>query len=260
MNKSSISVCLALLKRDLRVFRKEWFGKFIDSIFLMATNIIIFAYFMPLMGLKQDYGVFFLIGSIAAYGFFDVISKITTLIADIKGDRLISYNLTLPMSTTMSFIYIASYWALNSAILTAMLFPIGKVILFNQWDFSIISYPKLLIFYPTIHLFYAFFALWLTATIKQISQVSRVWLRVVNPIFMFGGFFYSWQTAFTLSPTVGYLLLINPMVYILEGMRAVCLGQDGFLPFQYSFLALWGFIIFFGVDAIRRLRKILDCI
>lgn len=256
----SYIVFLSLLKKDLFLFKKEWFRKFIDAFFLIATNIVIFSYFMPKMGMENSYGPFLLIGAIASFGFFDIVGKVTHLIEDINGDRLISYTLTLPLASSSVFIYIATYWALNSALITLMLFPIGKIILFNRFNLAAISYSQLAIIYPTIQLFFGFFSLWLVAVIKQLSAVSRIWIRVINPIFMFGAYFYSWESSFLLSPIVAYISLANPLLYVMEGMRAACLGQQGFLPFNYSILALWVFIIACGIDAIRRLKKRLDCV
>lgn len=260
MFKGTLGVFLSLLRRDLLIFRREVFNKFIDTFFLLATNIVIFAYFMPKMGVGKDYGSFLLIGAIASYGFFDVVGRVTNMIGDISGDRQISYTLILPLSSNAVFCYIATYWALNSALLTLMLFPIGKLILLDKFDLSLISWPRLFLIYITIHLFFGFFSLWLVAVIKQLAAISRIWLRVINPIFMFGGYFYTWNSVYQVSPVIGYISLINPMVYVMEGMRAAALGQQGFLPFWASFSALWFFIIVCGLDAIRKLKKRLDCV
>lgn len=260
MFSDSCKIFFSLLRRDLYIFRKQFFGKFLDAIFLVCTNIVIFAYFVPEMGMSTSYGPFLLIGAIASYGFFDIIGKVTNMISDINGERMISYNLTLPLKSKAIFIYIAIYWALNSALVSLMLFPIGKIILFTRFDLSKISFPSLLLIYPTVQLFFGFFSLWLVAIIKQLSAVSRVWIRVINPIFMFGSFFYSWKASYELSPIVAYLSLANPMVYVMEGMRAACLGQAEYLPLSACIFALWLFIFICGIDSIRRLSRRLDCV
>jgi len=260
MFQGSFKVFLSLLRRDFVIFRKEFFRKVIDAFFLAATNIAIFSYFMPEMGLSENYGPFILVGAVASYGFFGIIGRITNLVSDINGERLISYTLTLPLSTNAVLVYIATYWAIDSFLLALILFPLGKLILLNRFDMGLISWSKLLLIYPTIHLFFGFFSLWLVAMIKQISLVSRIWIRVINPIFMFGAFFYSWQASYQLSPVIAYISLVNPMLYVMEGMRAACLGQQGFLPLPLSICVLWGFIFICAFDAIRRLKKRLDCV
>jgi len=260
MWNDSYKVFFSLLKRDLYIFRKQVFGKFIDAIFLVCTNIVIFSYFMPEMGMSTQYGPFLLVGAIGSFGFFNSIGKVTGMISDISGERMISYTMTLPLTSRAVLVYIATYWAINSALVSLMLFPIGKIILFTRFDLSKISFSSLLIIYPTVQLFFGFFSLWLVAVIKQLSAVSRIWIRVINPIFMFGSFFYTWQASYKLSPIIAYLSLANPMVYVMEGMRNACLGSEGYLPLSLCVSALWVFIIFCGMDAIRRLSKRLDCV
>ena len=36
-------------------------------------------------------------------------------------------------------------------------------------------------------------------------------------MWMFGGYVYSWQSAYALNHAVGYISLINPMIYVMEG-------------------------------------------
>jgi len=77
---------------------------------------------------------------------------------------------------------------------------------------------------------------------------------------MFGGYMYSWYAVYHVSPLIGYAHLINPVLYVMEGMRAAVLGQEGYLPFWFSFTALFAFTVVIAWDALRRLRKRLDCV
>ena len=79
-------------------------------------------------------------------------------------------------------------------------------------------------------------------------------------MYMFGGYLYSWHAVYALSAIGGYLSLVNPLIYTMEGMRAAILGQEGYLPFWFSFVALMLFTIAFAWNAISRLKKRLDCI
>ncbi|MBM3184388.1 MAG: hypothetical protein FJZ64_03690 [Chlamydiae bacterium] len=83
---------------------------------------------------------------------------------------------------------------------------------------------------------------------------------MINPIFMFGAYFYTWVSLEKLSPTFAWITLINPIVYVLEGMRSAALGQEGHLPFWVCFFSLWGFIFVFASHAIYKLKRRLDCV
>jgi ABC-2 type transport system permease protein len=92
------------------------------------------------------------------------------------------------------------------------------------------------------------------------KYISWIWSRVVNPLFMLGGFFYSWGSIYKVSHIFGYVNLLNPLLYAMEGMRAASLGQVGFLPFYVCVLAILGFIALFSMHAVCLLKKRLDCV
>lgn len=259
-HKTSFFVFLQLLKRDLRGFSREYPTKLFDTAFLFFTNMIVFAYLMPKQGLDENYGVFLMIGAIASFGLIEIVGRVSVLLSDIDGERAISQTLIMPVSASAVFCYIATYWALSSMLLSVLLFPLGKLLLWNRFDLSSISFIRLIPIYLTANLFYGFFALWLTSILKGMEGLNTLWMRVINPLWMFGAYFYSWYASFALSPVIGYISLINPMVYIMEGMRAATLGQEGYLPYGTCLVILWGFIIICGMDATRRLKKRLDCV
>lgn len=249
-----------LIRRDLRVFRGEFWGKFIDTAILLFTTVVVFSYFLPSYGLKSDYGPFLLIGVIAGFGFFEVIGKVSVFIADMEGDRTILYTLTLPIPSWLVFAYFGISWGLHSSLIALLLFPLGKLLLWSQFDLGNISVLKLLLIFLMSNLFFGFFALWLASVLKKMGSMSHLFVRVVNPMYSFGGWLFSWASVYKLSPMIAYVLLINPLFYSMEGMRAASLGQEGYLPFWLSMGGLTAFTLAFAWDAIRRLQKRLDCV
>jgi len=250
----------ALLRRDFRLFKEDFWGKFIDTSLLLFTTVVVFGYFLPSYGLKSDYGPFLLIGVIAGFGFFDVIGKVSLMIADMEGDRTILYTLTLPIPSWLVFVYIATSWAIFSSIMSLLMFPVGKLLLFSQFDLAKINFLQLPFIFFTSNLFFGFFALWLAAVLKKMSNLSHLFVRVINPMYSFGGWMYSWMTIDGISPLLGVAHFINPLVFVMEGMRAATLGQEGYLPFWVCFFALSAFTALLAWDAIRRLQNRLDCV
>ena len=255
-----LSTAAQLIRRDLTVFKGEFWGKFIDAGILLFTTVSVFAYILPSYGLPADYGSFVLIGAIGRYGFFEVIGKVSMMIADIEGDRTILYTLSLPIPSWLVFVYIAVSWAIVWSIIALLMFPVGKLILFTQFDLGKISWFKLPLIFIASHLFLGFFALWLCSMMKNISSLGHLLTRVINPMNIFGAWLYSWQTAYDLSPAVGIAHLINPFLYVMEGMRAAALGQEGYIPFWHSFWVLSAFTAVLGWIAVRRLQKRMDCV
>lgn len=260
MNTAPLYVLLQLFKKDLLIFKREFGSKFFNTCCVFFTNIIVFSYFMGDIGLKDDYGPFLVVGAILSFGFYEIMSKLGSLISDIEGEKTILYTLTLPLPSWALFIYMGLFWGTASALLSILLFPLGKILLFNRFDLTVISYTKLLLIFITGHIFFGFFALWLASLIRGTGKMSSVLMRVINPLYMFGGYFYAWKSTYQLSPTIGYLNLINPMIYVMEGMRGAALGQKGYLPFWLCLGILWLFIVFCASHATYRLRRRLDCV
>jgi len=114
--------------------------------------------------------------------------------------------------------------------------------------------------YISGNLFYGFFSLWLTSMLKNMGGLGYLWVRIINPILMFGAFFYSWKAVYDVAPAFAYVDLINPMVYIMEGMRSAALGAEGYLPVWLCVPVVWVFTFLFGWHATHRLQQRLDCV
>src|SRR3990167_5698595 len=260
MNKKALQVFFQLLKRDLLIFKRDYWNKFLDTLIVFAVNVIVFGYFMQGEGLSKSFGPFLLIAAVGSFGLIEIVGKIGLFLSDMEGDRSISQLLIMPIHSKFVFLYMGIFWAISSMLLAVLLFPMGKLLLWSNFDLSIISYSRLILIFFLSNLFFGSFALWLSSVIPGISGLNTLWLRYIVPLWMFGTYFFSWETAYTLHPIIGSLLLINPIVYVIEGMRAAALGQAGFLPFLISFLALCGFTLACAMHGIKRLVKRLDCV
>ncbi len=108
----------------------------------------------------------------------------------------------------------------------------------------------------TAHLLPYFYLIFLTV-LPNLRDVTRLYFRFINPLFLLGCYFTPWITYYKISPAIGYLLLLDPLSYVMEIMRASIIGQTGYLPFWLSLAALWVFIIACTTHATRRQ---LDCI
>lgn len=249
-----------LVRKELTLFVHAYPGKFVDNLIIVMTFVVVFGFFMPQFGLQSGYSAFITMGMIASTGFWDIIQRVSDLIGDITGDRKISYLLTLPLPASMVFSSIAVGWALCSALLSISFLPVAKLVLGSAWPLRDINFLGLVLMFPTINLFFGFFALWLSALIKSSQGISMIWIRVVTPLYTFGGFWYPWKTMYDISPILGIVNLANPLVHVMDGIRAVTLGQQGFLSWPVSLLVLWAFTAFCGWDATRRLKRTLDCV
>jgi len=255
---SRIKCCLEIIKKELFLFFKSFKDSIIDISIILATNMIVFSYLMH-VDMGKNFSSFIFVGAIASFGLFESVGR-AMFLAQEATDRKITRLLILPVPSSYVFTSIAISWAVCSAILVLCIFPLGKLLLWNSVDFSNLALLKFVVIFITANVFYGFFSLWIASLITNLRNSSWLWARVINPLFMFCGYYYSWRSAYEFSHLVGYFHFLNPLLYVLEGTKAAFLGQRDFLPFWICLLSLWIFIGIFRYDAIRRFKKRLDCV
>ena len=246
-----------LVKKELDFFFRKFPSRLLDISAMLATWIIVFGYFMVNSGLSNSYSSFILVASIATFGLSETLWRATRLSQEITDGKIASY-LILPIRSLFVFVAIALSWSICTAILSIMLFPLGKLILWEKFDLSEMSTYKFILIFLSSSLFYGFFALWIASLVKNLRSSTWLWARVVNPLYMFCGFFYTWEAAYAIAPWIGCLHLFNPLIYVTEGMKASVFGQRGFLPYWMCLGAIWFFLVFFAFDALRRLKNRID--
>ncbi|MEX0939855.1 MAG: ABC transporter permease [Candidatus Babeliales bacterium] len=247
-----------LLLTDLKIFKRTIQDKIIDLLIWIVTVVLVTAYLMPAFGLEQSYSSFMIASLTASAGLFEMYTGVTNLITDFEGNNITSFYLILPIPTWLVFIRNILFYAFNNAVLGILVLPISKLLLWHQFDLSQFSLVKFLIIFSLTNIFYATFTIWITSRISSIEQIGSVWMRFVYPLWYLGGFQYSWQVLYNFNYFLGYLSLINPMIYIMEGTRATILGQEGSLPFWLCAFFLGLASIIFGWHGIIKMKRKLD--
>ena len=247
-----------LLWRDIIILKKNIWGKLLDA-FIWSTNyIIINTYIMPFFGVSPEYGSFIWVGTLVTMAFFESIYCANDIVTDLNGDKTVEHALTLPIPSWLIFIKMGLSIALNCMALSIFVVPLGKLILMDRLDLSNFSGIKFILIFITINLFFGFFAVWIGSWARDGLRFSYVYRRVVNPLWLFGGYQFTWMVLHQAFPRVATIVLFNPLVYAFEGMRVAILGQLGYINFWISFSVLWVFIIIFALWSSLWMKKRLD--
>jgi ABC-2 type transport system permease protein len=256
--KRTLTISSLLLWRDLRVLKKSWHNFVIDALIWTLSNVIITGYLLPLMGLDTSYGSFMLVGSAISMCLFYSVNKGHELVVDFEGKKSICYDMTLPMPSWVVFLVLACSIALQAALINILSFPLGKLMLGARFDISNWNPFTWCVMFITVNLFFGFFGLWIASWVKRSSSYPHVWMRFVLPLWSFGGYQYAWTTLATSYKSLGIVNLLNPMLYAFEGLRAVVLGQTGFLNVWLCIGMLWLFIIAAALHILWILKRRLD--
>lgn len=260
-NISYLQTLKQLLIRSFLVYKSQFKDKIINGIIWSSITIIVFAYIMPSIGLK-DFGSFMLFTTAISWGFFTTINNIVAFVSDItnEGSNL-QYELTLPIPQWLIFFKYALENTYQAFIISMLIVPFGKLLLWDEFSLAHFSIFKFYLILIISCFFFGNFSVLMSSITKDIyTGIENIWLRIIFPMWFLGGFQFSWKTLYGISPTVAYINLLNPLTYALEGGRAAALDPELSLPYWSCVSALIIASCLFGYIGITKLKKRLDCL
>ena len=182
-----------------------------------------------------------------------------TVLLDFEGDRFINYQLTL-INPKLLIIEKIVFTSMFSFIFCSPFFFVAKLILKNSFDTKNLVTWKLFTIIYLGCLTCAAYAFLSICVLKNTHSMGTWWRRVNNPMLMLGGSWVPWATIYKFSNLLGYLVLLNPILYITEGARSSILGEHNFIDFNFCVIALIFFSIIFTLASLHFFKKRTDCI
>ena len=260
MSYKQLQTFFAILYRDARVFQQHIISRFIDACIWAGIVLYVSQYIMPKFGIAQNFGLFIMVGNVVAWGMFEVATNISILLADIKNNQSTSYYLSLPVPHSWTFFRIGLMDAYKSFISTLPMIPLGKLILDDHFILSNIAIGKFITYYILSHVFFGFFGLFIASLTTNLHYITTIKLRVIFPMWFIGGYQFSWYMLYQTNPWVAYANLLNPTIYIMEGMRSTILDDPTLLPFSTCILVTIIATLLCMTLGIHFFKKRLDCI
>jgi ABC-2 type transport system permease protein len=251
-------IFIKLFKTRLLIAYHQLFDKIINIYIWSFCTLIVSGYVMQAFGLISGYGAIQLAGVLGTVGFFEIYGNTANTLMDFEGDRSIEYYLTLPTTPSVIIFSMASVYSFIGICLTILTIPLGKLLLWNTFSLSQISWLKFAIIIIVSNLFFGMSTLAIAAHTGSMNRISNVWMRFLFPLWFFGGFQFSWQALYNVLPWVAYCDLANPILYVMEGVRASVLGQEGYLPWWICVVMLCVFTGLSSIYAYRKMKKLLD--
>ncbi len=247
-----------LLKTELILIRKSFWDKLINATIWSSTVILISAYILPSFGLSEEFCVIQALSVIISIAGFELYASISKFFADLEGDRHIGYLLTLPLPSWLLLINMVCIFIVNGMLLGCFTFVVAKLLLWNSFNLAIINIPKSILAFLMSNVFFGFFGLFMISLIRTLLSLENVFMRVMYPLWILGGFQFTWKALYGVNPLFAFINLLNPYIYGNEGFRGAMLGQVDYLPFWICIGMLAGMTTICGVVSIVRLKKKLD--
>lgn len=243
---------------DLLIFKHTFIDTLIDKAIWASITTIVISYIMPHFGLSAGYGLFQFGSILATIGLFELFATTFRFVADLEGDQLIGYTLTLPIPSYLAVVSKVIGYSISFFIIALCMLPIGKLCLWNQLSLWNISYFKLILILLLQNIFYAWAIIWISTIVKHTYRIGMVWSRFIFPLWFLGGFQFSWKVLYGINPIIALIDLLNPIIYITESTRTALIGQEGFINFWICFGVLTLFTALVTWHALHRLKQHLD--
>lgn len=244
---------VGLLERDWRVMRREFFIVLARSAMQPLLFVVVFGYLLPAMGTIDGdaYAPILLPGILAMSTVLSGMQAVTLPIAiDLGFVREIDDRLLCPIRVEWIGVEKILFGAFQATISAILVIPLALLIMAGEVGLSWSQIPALVLVIIAASLLAASFGLFL-GTLVQPRQLALVFSVIITPLIFFGCAQYSWVQLGVPGLRIGgpqgfpwlqYLVLINPLVYASEALRAVITPAAPHMPW-------WG-IVTGGVTAL----------
>src|SRR3990167_6171253 len=156
-----------LLKRDFTVFLSRAVDNYINTLCWVILSLLVFQFIMPQLGCNYQ-GDFVLVSCVISKAFFGIMDGVSCVVADLEGDKTITYDMTLPISHNLLFVKIAISNAIQAFLLSIFIIPAGKLLLWNYISFPYFCFPKFILIIFISSFFAGFFSLFIISITKSI--------------------------------------------------------------------------------------------
>ena len=253
----------AMMAREFRVLRRNAVGTFLRAVMQPLLFAFVFAYVLPKIGSGFSSGA----GASGASVNFSTIlvpglmgsmflmqgmfGTTMPLVMEFSWQRTIEDRALAPVPIRVLAIQKITAGAIQAFIGAAIVFPVvywvhapgqGPHIHVTNWFLLAV----VMVFASALT---ASLGLWL-GTVVDPRKIQMVFAVILLPLTMLGCVYYPWSALHVIR-WLQIVVLINPMVYMTEGLRAALTPNLGHMPLWAILVALIGGTVVFGSLAVR---------
>ncbi len=214
-----------LLLRDLRVTRREAFAFLTRTVMQPLLFVFVFAFLFPRIGQGvgggggEEFATILVPGLVAVAVIFQgIIAVALPLSTEFGGTKEIEDRIMAPVPVATVAVEKILYGAIQSVFAGLLVLPMVAAIPSTPVELEVTSLPLLLVVVLTSALLSGSLGLALGTYVTP-RQIGLMFSVVVLPLTFLGAVYYPW-TALDAVPWLQWLVLLNPLVYVSEGLRA----------------------------------------
>lgn len=232
------SIFVALLRRDMRVARREL------PFFLLRTTmqplmfVVVFGYLLPKMGfMGPGYTTALLPGVLAISLTFSSIQSVALpMVQDFGWTKEIEDRLLAPIPIWLVAAEKIVAGVLQGLIAALFVLPVARLIMGPIPNLTFGHFGDVLLITVLGAAAFSSLGLWLGTAIQP-QQIGLMFGVIIAPMIFFGCAYYPWQ-GLSAVPVMKYAVLVNPLVYVAEGMRAALTPAAPHMPLRIVIPAL----------------------
>lgn len=250
----------AMLARDMRVMRTQFDSLLIRAVMQPLAFTFVFTYLMPKIGLagtpgvdKRGYATILVPGLIAITVVIQGITAVTTpLLLEFSYNREIEDRAMAPVPIWMIGAVKIVSGAIQALLAGLLVIPIVLYVHASGGApyVHVFNWPMFVVVMVLGALLGSATGL-LLGTVIDIKRAQQFFAVVVTPMTMLGCVYYPWATL-TPVPWLKVAVLLNPVVYMSEGLRATLTPQLDHMPAWGFLLALGGGLLAIGWIAVSQ--------
>jgi len=246
---------LAMLARDVRVARRNIVALLFQTFLQPLMFVFIFGRVMVRSGyMPPAYKSLLLPGIMAISMVFTGIWAVAMpLIAEFQFTREIEDRLLAPMEISWLAVEKVIAGIIQALVAGLVVIPLAWLLLRPGVDISVHSTLNFALVTLLVAGFSACGGLALGCSVNQ-QHIGLMFSMVMTPMIFFGCTYYPWS-ALASFPILQKLVLLNPLVYASEGLRATLVPQFPHLPSGADIAALLFFDVFLLVVGLRQFEK-----
>ncbi len=214
-----------LLLRDLRVLRRELPAFLTRTVMQPLLFVFVFAYLFPRIGqgigggAGEEFATILVPGLVAVAVIFQgIIAVALPLSNEFGGTKEIEDRIMAPVPVSTVAVEKILFGALQSVAAGVLVLPMVVAIPTTPIALEVTSLPLLLAVVVLSALLSGALGLALGTYVSP-RQIGLMFSVVVLPLTFLGAVYYPW-TALEAVPWLQWLVLLNPLVYVSEGLRA----------------------------------------
>ena len=249
------TVFIALLRRDVRVAMKELPFFLLRTVMQPVLFLIVFGFLLPKMGMvRGGYQTTLLPGILAVSHALSAIQSVALpMVQDFGWTREIEDRLLAPVATWVIAAEKIVSGVIQGVVAALFVLPLARIIMGPIANLTFVHLGDVLVITVLGATAFSALGMWLGTGIAP-QQIGLMFSAIIAPMMFFGCAYYPWR-GLDAVPVMKYAVLINPLVYVAEGMRGALTPDVPHMPLPASMGALVAIAALFWMVGLRSFRQ-----